>query len=1534
MLSGVNPVTGDHVFSPADAAKLLDSRRLLKHSASAGIHLSQPTHSHGGENMMNVEGTIPSQADPVEPSDPSANAKCDVPFVVGIGASAGGLEPLEAFFRKMPPDSGMAFVVIQHLSPDHKSLMDELLARHTTMRILRVHDEMAVEPNTIYLIPPKKEMAIAGGKLRLVEQVRTGMVNLPIDIFFRTLAQDRRERGIAIVLSGSGRDGSRGIVDVSDVGGLSIAQTPESAAFDSMPKAAIDTGVVELVLDPKDMPAALMEYAADPTTRPGQRDAAVQETGTVEEVFGILREAHDIDFSHYKPGTVRRRIQRRLAVRHDRDMASYVQRLRRDDAEVMALCRDLLIGVTRFFRDPEAYEALAEHCIQELFDKKSPHESIRVWSSGCATGEEAYSLAMLFCETAEKLDQPCDVKIFATDVHRRSLELAGVGVYSEASLAELSPERRARFFVREGDGYRVSRELRQMIVFAPHNLLYDAPFTKMDLVCCRNLLIYFNSPAQERVISLFHFALRADGFLLLGPSESLNALADEFGAVDPHWNLFRKLRDVRLPTNLRLPTGVADPLAYGTSNGANFPSYDQDLRHVYDALLGEYIPAGILVDRQRKIIHTFGGVARLLRHPEGRSSQDVLDHVSADLRLILSAGLQRAFKGQSPVQFDAVRVSQPEGDEFYQIRVQTLGREGVDASKAFIALSRKAAPQASPPASDETPVTVQEISHDRIRTLEEELRNTKEHLQAVIEELETSNEELQATNEELVSSNEELQSTNEELHSVNEELHTVNAEYQQKIIELDELATDMDNLLASTEVGVVFVDEEKHVRKFTPSASLAFNLRQQDIGRPITDISNNIGVADLATLIDAVLDTGRPREREVVSAGGEILLMRVLPYTTAKATMRGVVLTFFDVTGVKHAEAALLESEERLRLIESLATDGMWDWNLETQEAYLSVRWKAQLGYEDHELANHTSTWQSLILPEDLGKKEKALDAHLREGKPFNVQVRFRHKNGSIVWLISRGQALKDETGRFTRMVGTHTDITEYKRAEIALVESEARFRRLAESMPEVFWICSLDGGRFVYTSPAYARVWGLGDQPPPRTPTEQFETVHPDDQDRVRQAFAKLIESGSFDQEYRIVRPDGTIRWIWDRAAVTHDDDGQPVWIAGLAADITTQKAQEERYRAVVEVVPTGLLNVDVEGKIVMANAASEQLFGYAREELVGSSIDRLIPSALVAAHRRHVREYFYRPAAQRMAPGRELNAVDRSGREFPVEIALSPVTLADGVFVLASITDITERKAAERMREKFTSDLKSRNQELDEFTYVASHDLQEPLRKMVAFSKLLASDMGEDLPERAATDLHHIKLSATRMQQLVQDLLALSRAGKSAMKLEQVPLATCVENALDAIKVRIDETQADITWDALPPVVADPTLLTQLLQNLLVNALKFTRPGHPPRVHIAARKTSEGIEVGVRDNGIGIKREYMDQLFTPFKRLHGREEYEGAGIGLAICRKVVERHGGMIWVESEPGAGAHFKFTLNAEEVAHAASRTSDQTGDRPAD
>lgn len=824
-------------------------------------------------------------------------------YVVGVGASAGGLEALEQLFRAMPRRTGMAFVIVQHLSPDFKSQMYEIVGRWTELDVVVATHEVVLRADTIYLMPPGVEMSVDGGRLLLEERGRG--LSLPIDTFLCSCADGYGERSVAIVLSGTGSDGSRGVRAVHAAGGLVIAQSVETAKFDGMPRSALETGVVDLSLTPREIPEALTRYAHDRVDGLASNDSSeAVKLGGMRALFSIVQEEYGIDFSVYKPGTVGRRIERRIMLNQHEDLSDYIERLRSDRSELNALYRDLLIGVTAFFRDPAAFAVLEREVLPSLIADVPRGQELRVWVAGCATGEEAYSIAMLVIEAIEASERLVGAKVFATDVHRSSLELASAGLYPTASVAEVGTERLERFFVREDEGYRVSAELRRMIVFAPHNVVRDAPFAKLDLITCRNMLIYLQAQVQRKVLSLFHFGLRTGGALFLGPSETPGEISGEFETLHQHWKIFRKRRDVRLLPSMREPeVGAPTPLVPSRSSaGRRGP--EAHLLDLFGSLLDDALPPSVLVDANHQVIHSFGDISALLRLPRGRPSLGLLDMLDGDFKLAVAGALHRAARVRAPVSFTDVRGARTAEGTAFEIRVRPVELRGSSDPYYLVSLAEGAA--VAPVEIPEIPVDLDQVSRDRLEVLEHELRHTKENLQATIEELEASNEELQATNEELLASNEELQSTNEELHSVNEELYTVNAEYQHKIGQLTELTDDMDNLLLSTEVHTLFLDEHLAIRKFTPRMAEVFNLVETDVGRRIDGFVYNIDFEGLRAALAKTLATGERFETEVISHANLTYLMRILPYR-GHGRRRGVVMTLVDITVLREAELALRE---------------------------------------------------------------------------------------------------------------------------------------------------------------------------------------------------------------------------------------------------------------------------------------------------------------------------------------------------------------------------------------------------------------------------------------------------------------------------------------------------------------------------------------------------------------------------------------------------------------------------------------------------
>ncbi len=954
--------------------------------------------------------------------------------IVGVGASAGGLEALETFFANIPDDTGMAFVVVQHLSPDFKSVMDELLARHTRLPIHRVTDGMTVEPNAVYLIPPKKEMIISGGKLLLSDKDPDQGVTLPIDIFFRSLAQDVGARSVGIVLSGTGSDGSRGICDIHNAGGLVLAQSEESSKFDGMPKSALETGIVDVVLPPAAMPGALLAYASGELHELIAADK-VSLVG-LDAIFNLLRRDYGIDFSHYKRTTVTRRVQRRLLMSQVVDLDEYVERLRRDPAELNSLYKDLLIGVTKFFRDADAFECLETDVLPQLLARTREGHELRIWVAGCATGEEAYSLAILIHEQLQEAKTALKVKIFATDVHPTSLETASNGVYSEASLSEVSPERLERYFKRDAAGYHVVPELRQMIVFAPHNIIKDAPFTKLDLITCRNLLIYFEQLAQKKALSLFHFGLSTGGFLMLGPSESPGELADEFEVVDEHWKIYRKRRDRRLPADLRQPLTLGYNVSHRAPGGMVIrpqvrSAPDATLMRAYDALLADHAPPSLLINERRELVQSFSGGSKFLQFRDGRLTTDILELIDPELRLALSTALQQAVVKQASVVFKGVQVRVDGVPQTFKLTVKPLPDSYSDTDYLLISFESFEIPKAVDQ-HEGSEMDMGQASQERLQSLETELRYTKENLQATIEELETSNEELQATNEELVASNEELQSTNEELHSVNEELYTVNAEYQKKIGELTELTADIDNLLYSTDVGVIFLDRELCIRKFTPRIAQTFHLLSQDVGRRIDSFAHGIDRPTLLEDVRHVLESETRLEAEVRDRNGKVYFLRILPYRS-KGRVEGVVLTLIDIS-------ALADAQQELNLMSKVFEEGADPIVVEDLRGMI-VNANAEAsriyGWTREELVN--ASIEKIVPPDELLRAKELRQRCREKGGVRNVETLVMAKNGEVHPILLTLSLLNDAEGQPKAVVSMSKDITDRKRAEESSKEAVKR---------------------------------------------------------------------------------------------------------------------------------------------------------------------------------------------------------------------------------------------------------------------------------------------------------------------------------------------------------------------------------------------------------------------------------------------------------------------------------------------------------------
>lgn len=824
-------------------------------------------------------------------------------IVIGIGASAGGLEALQQFFSYMPPNSGLSFVVVQHLSPDYKSLMADILGKHTEMSVCQAENHMAVEPDTVYLIPPKKYMTIKDGRLILSEA--PGSLNHPIDAFFASLAAEKREHSIAVVLSGTGSDGTNGVKMVKEHGGLVIAQAPESAKFDGMPRSVINTGLADFVLSPEEIAEEILNFSNTPVLlRPLRGDSLLtdddslfSEEETLSHIYTILKNASGIDFTYYKRSTILRRIERRMLVTHTSSLPEFARLLGDSQEEVNTLVKEILIGVTNFFRDPAFFEKLKYNAIYKIVERAKEDEPIRVWSAGCSTGEEAYSIAILFQEVMDELQVKRDVKIFATDVDSRAIEQAGKGIFSENIIDDVTPDRLAKFFLKVGDQYHISKSIRRMIVFATHNMFSDPPFGKLDLISCRNVMIYFQPVMRRGLFAIFHSALKNGGFLFLGKSETAGEYVNLFKPVCSAEKIYLhkaegKVEDLAPPT-FNIPN--IQNISLKNIHAGMSQNSESAVESRYTRFLERHLPASVVLSENDTVLHFFGSYSDYLTLAPGKATLNFFQMLCKDLSLVASTAVSRCRTEHTAITYTDIAVDTPSGRKVINLLVEPIpGQEGDDELVSVLFLESGA--------PEEAGGVVEKYDLDataarRISDLEREFQVSQNDLRSTIQRLETVNGELQAANEELLTANEELQSSTEELQSVNEELYTVNTEHQLKLDELTTMTNDLSNFLSSTMIGILFVDGDLNIRKFTEYVGREFQLMEHDVGRPIQIFAHSFPDEAIESDCRTVLRDLVSIDREVTAMNGRFYTLRIAPYRTTENSIRGLVITIIDSLG-------------------------------------------------------------------------------------------------------------------------------------------------------------------------------------------------------------------------------------------------------------------------------------------------------------------------------------------------------------------------------------------------------------------------------------------------------------------------------------------------------------------------------------------------------------------------------------------------------------------------------------------------------------
>ncbi len=985
-------------------------------------------------------------------------------LVVGMGGSAGSIPAFREFFRNVPGDSGMAYVVILHLSPEYESRLAEVLQSSAVIPVTQVRNAVEIAPDRVYVIPPNKSMALNDGTLVVSDITGYEERRAPVDIFFRTLADTHDARAVCVVLSGSGADGSMGLRRVKEYNGLVLVQDPTEAEFGEMPRNSIATGLVDFIIPVAQMPGKIMSYRDQLGSTPIVRgEHADEDAKALLDVFTLLRIRTGHDFTNYKRATVLRRIERRLAVREISSLPDYARYMREKPEESEALLRELLISVTNFFRDKSSFDRLEELVVPKLLDGKTGEDHLRVWVAGCATGEEAYSLAMVLADAAAHLTSTPDIQIFATDLDEDAIARARNGFYSLAETADVPPERLRRYFIKEPDGFRVRRELRELVLFAHHNLIKDPPFSHLDLVSCRNVLIYLNRTAQQRAMEVLHFALDPGGYLFLGTAETADGASQLFSMVDKESHIYRSRNVARVvtlqpPAQLTVASDLRNTAATGGNREARPPRFAP--LDLHQRLLEEYAAPSLVVDEQHNIVHLSESAGRYLQFAAGDASLNLLQVVRTELRMDLRTALFQAAQKRTTVATRPVVVNTGERSETVNVVVRPTLREGDPARGFFLVLFEEA--------GDSVEVySVTEVSdaEPAARQLEEELIRVKAQMRLTIEQYEVqaeeskaANEELQAINEELRSTAEELETSQEELQSVNEELQTVNQELKVKIDEISHANNDMRNLMSSTEIGTIFVDRSLRVKLFTPRVQDIFNLIPADVGRPLLDITSSLLSDELAADVERVLDRLQTIEREVETREGRWHLMRLLPYRTSEDRIDGVVVTFLDITERKEAERALLRSQEELerrvaeRTAELQQATGMLQatidssplaiitaddqknvtvWNASAERMF-GLSAAAVIGHPLQETAARA-----------LQHEHSLIEAMSPESRPRTYETQLRRSDGTTIDVNILSAPLRSADGKVYAVMSLLQNITDRKRLE---QERERLLRRIVSS--------------------------------------------------------------------------------------------------------------------------------------------------------------------------------------------------------------------------------------------------------------------------------------------------------------------------------------------------------------------------------------------------------------------------------------------------------------------------------------------------------
>jgi two-component system CheB/CheR fusion protein len=1359
-------------------------------------------------------------------------------YVVAIGASAGGLEAIHEFFDNMSESANLSFVVIQHLSSDYKSLLVELVSRHTNMKVFEAANNTTIQKNTIYVIPNNKLITIENNRLILEAKKNTQAPNNAIDTFLYSLASDKKEEAIAIILSGTGTDGTKGIEVVKSRGGLVIVQDPATAKFNGMPNSAIQLGITDLILPPARMPEEILNYIKEPHLL--QQDF---KESTLQEIFDLIHKHVGHDFHYYKLPTIIRRIVRRMVQLGYRKLDEYVQLLRRDPDECKQLGNDFLIGVTRFFRDHEAFDELNKHVIVPLVQSKENQETIKVWVCACSTGEEAYSIAILLNDAVTQSGKEIDIKIFATDVEEASIEIASKGIYPTTIEKDISSQFLSKYFVNHGTNYQIVQKIRKQIVFAKHDVIRDPPFINNDLVSCRNMLIYISPHLQQKIFSLLLFSLNRNGYLFLGSSEHSSFIRDNVDELNGKWKLYRKVKDSKIASHYLSHIGErTGGKEYRRSNGVGFIEKQKPIWEALKQAMAEDLNiAAFFIDSTFNIRESTGNYERFLTLPKKTLQLNLLNMLPQELYFVLSTEIKKAWKENQTIVLNNLKSKKGDTSVFWRVYIKPM------SPFSLIVITEQDGIQS---ANHENVTLVERgINRDSyIISLEAELEEVRNNLDLAVEDLETTNEELQSSNEELLSANEELQSSNEELQSLNEELHTLNTEHQLKIKELVELNDDLNNYFRSTDIAQIFLDRNLNIRKYNPASARMINFIDSDIGRPLSHISNNIQYANFLPDVEYVLRTRETVEKEVTLANGKNLLMRIMPYLNRDREISGIIITFVDVTTITQLNStirAVLNASPGVILAFRAVRSSHTIVDFELQTANNAAGEFLKRGLPEFIGASLVKDIPYLAVPQVFDQLTNVVetdthfqkDIFLEQQQKWYTMIAVKMMDGIVITfadITSKKRSEQKLRKNYNELIAVKdnlkksNELLESKVQERTkeLTASEERFRLVASATNDALYDWDFMNDH-VWLSDAFFKLFGYEDRSAFTRRSTLFDLLHPEERKEVTSTLSEAINTGQkqWSKSYRFRKANGEYSYILDRGYILQDEFGTPYRMLGSMFDVTELKIAEHK---------------------------------------------------------------------------------------------------------LSTMNEQLEHKVMERTQEleQINSALEVSNTDLQQFASVASHDLQEPLRKIQMFAKLLQDEFEESQKNSSLHYVHKIINCSNRMRSLITDVLNYSRLSAADSRFEAVDLRELIQGILDDFELLIKEKHAKIHIGEMPVIEVIPGLIRQVFQNLISNALKFSKPNLTPEIHIRAKglakrsfmsmpmENAPFYAIHIQDNGIGFDPQFSQNIFNIFQRLHSKDKYEGTGIGLAITKKIVEKHSGLIRADSRENEGASFTIILPSKQ------------------